>query len=222
MVHMSYVPVGRHCPESCGDVSRRHSIAIAAQVARGVARDTEEGGVTTLGPRTRNFAKRLRRDPGEDERGAELIEFAVVVVLLITLLYGIITYGLILGAQATITQAAADAARSGIVSSSTAVSTAESQACTDVGWMNKTCGTPVTYNTSNCTFSPNPADAITAFACTENCPSNSVNSVNTCLAVTVSYNYAGTPLFPELPGLNVITPSTMFSTNVVQLSTPSS
>jgi Flp pilus assembly protein TadG len=148
-----------------------------------------------------------------------LIEFAFVVVLLITLLYGIITYGLILGAQATITQAAADAARSGIVSSSTAVATAEAQACTDVGWMNKTCGAPVTFNTSTCTFSPNPADAITAFACTEGCLSN---SLNTCLTVTVSYNYGSTPLFPELPGLGVITPSTISSTNVVQLSTPSS
>jgi Flp pilus assembly protein TadG len=172
-----------------------------------------------LGPRTGNFAKRLRRRHGEDERGAELIEFALVIVLLITLLYGIITYGLILGAQSTITQAAADGARSGIVSSSTAVATAEAQACTDVGWMNKTCGAPATYDTSACTFSPNPADAITAFACTENCPSN---QIDTCLTVTVSYNYSSTPLFPELPGLGVITPSTISSTNVVQLSTPSS
>lgn len=172
-----------------------------------------------MGPRTRNIARRLRRRNDEDERGAELIEFALVVVLLITLLYGIITYGMILGAQATLTQAAADAARSGIVASSTAVATAEAQACTDVGWMDKTCGNPVTYSTANCTFSPNPADAITAFACTEPCPSNSVNS---CLSVTVSYNYSAAPLFPELPGLGVITPSTLSSTNVLQLSTPSS
>ncbi|HUE07638.1 MAG TPA: TadE/TadG family type IV pilus assembly protein [Acidimicrobiales bacterium] len=172
-----------------------------------------------MGARIGNIARRLGRRHDDDERGAELIEFALVVVLLITLLYGIITYGLILGAQATITQAAADAARSGIVSSSTAVATAEAQACTDVGWMSKTCGTPTVFNTSTCTFSPNPADAITAFACTENCPSN---SVNTCLAVTVSYNYSSTPLFPELPGLGIITPSTISSTNVVQLSTPSS
>ena len=40
-----------------------------------------------------------------------MIEFAIVVVLLITMLYGIISYGLILAAQSTITQAAADAAR---------------------------------------------------------------------------------------------------------------
>ena len=149
-----------------------------------------------------------------------MVEFALVVVLLIALLYGIITYGLILAAQSTITQAAADAARSGIVTT-TPVATAEAQACIDIGWMNKTCGTPATgsYNTTNCTFSPNPADAITAFACTKTCPSN-VN--NQCLTVSVSYNYSGAPLFPELPGLNVITPSTISSTNVLQVSTPSS
>ena len=71
-----------------------------------------------------------------------MVEFAIVVVLLITILYGIISYGLILAAQSTLTQAAADAARSGLVASSSAVTTAESQAATDVGWMNKGCNTP--------------------------------------------------------------------------------
>jgi Flp pilus assembly protein TadG len=170
-----------------------------------------------LRPHTWGIPKRLRwRD---DENGAEMVEFAFVVVLLIALLYGIITYGLILAAQATVTQAAADAARAGIISSSTAVATAEAQACTDVGWMSKTCGTPTTFNTTNCTFSPNPADAITTFACQKTCPSNANNQ---CLTVTVLYNYNSNPLFPELPGLGVITPSTISSTNVLQLSTPSS
>lgn len=134
-----------------------------------------------------------------------MVEFAIVVVLLVALLYGIITYGLILAAQATITQAAADAARSGIVTT-TPVATAEAQAGTDVGWMNKgTCGTSAT--------------TITCVATEEPCPSN---ANNTCLQVTVTYNYNDAPLFPELPGLGVITPSTISSTNVLQLSTPSS
>jgi Flp pilus assembly protein TadG len=135
-----------------------------------------------------------------------MIEFAIVVVLLITLLYGIITYGLILAAQSTLTQAAADASRSGIImSTATAqVSTAEAQACNDIGWMNKACGTPTTFDSTACTFSPNPADAVTAFACEKACPSNA-NA--TCLKVTLSYNYASNPLFPELPGLNVRSPS---------------
>jgi Flp pilus assembly protein TadG len=159
----------------------------------------------TLETRTLRFPKTLKRRR-DDEHGAEMVEFAIVVVLLIALLYGIISYGLILAAQATITQSAADAARSGIVSSTTAIATAEAQAGTDLGWMNKgTCGTSGTIITCVATELP--------------CPSN---ANNTCLKVTVTYNYNSSPLFPEMPGLSVITPSTLSSTNVLQLSTPSS
>ncbi|HEX4162464.1 MAG TPA: TadE/TadG family type IV pilus assembly protein [Acidimicrobiales bacterium] len=178
-----------------------------------------------MGPRTGKFAKRLRRRQGEDERGAELLEFALVVVLLITLLYGIITYGVILAAQATVTQAAADAARSGIVQGtgnatcngqtvSAAGCAAVQQAATDLGWMNKGACTQVVNGTTVVTG----AGAITCSATTEACPSNALNQ---CLSVTVSYGYGNSPLFPELPGLGLITPSTISSTNVLQLSTPS-
>ncbi len=147
-----------------------------------------------------------------------MIEFAIVVVLLIALLYGIITYGLILAAQATITQAAADGARAGIVASSTAPTTAEDQACYDVGWMDKSCAAP--WSGSN-TVCPGPVagSAITASACEAPCTSN---ANNTCLTVTVLYNYNSNPLFPELPGLGVITPSTISSSNTLQISSPSS
>ncbi len=179
-----------------------------------------------MGPRTKNFAKRLRRRHGEDERGAELLEFALVIVLLISLLYGIITYGVILAAQATVTQAAADAARAGIVQGtgtgscagtsgvSLAGCTAVTQAATDLGWMNKGACTEIVNGTTISTG----AGAITCSALTEACPSI---ATNTCLSVTVSYNYSASPLFPELPGLGLITPSTISSTNVLQLSTPS-
>ena len=135
-----------------------------------------------------------------------MVEFALVVVLLIALLYGIISYGLILAAQATITQAAADGARAGIVASSSAVSTAQDQAATDVGWMSKgSCGTAST--------------TITCVATEAACPSNANNQ---CLTVTVTYNYNSSPLFPELPGMGVITPSTLSSSNTLQISNPSS
>jgi Flp pilus assembly protein TadG len=191
----------------------------------GVSTEIQRRGFTTLGPRTGKFAKRLRRRHGEDERGAELLEFALVVVLLISLLYGIITYGVILAAQATVTQAAADAARAGIVQGtgtqtiggqqvSNAGYAAVTQAATDLGWMNKGACTEIVNGTTVSTG----AGAITCNASTEACPSN---ATNTCLSVTVSYNYSSNPLFPELPGLGLITPSTISSTNVLQLSTPS-
>ncbi len=141
-----------------------------------------------------------------------MVEFAIVVVLLIAILYGIISYGLILAAQSTLTQGAADATRSGLITS-TPVATAEGQACNDIAWMAKTCGKPVTYDANACTFSPNPAYDITSFACQMKCPSN-VNAQ--CLKVTLSYNYSANPLFPVLPGLGIITPSTLTSANVLQ------
>ena len=92
-----------------------------------------------MGPRTRRPKRRNRQG---DERGAEMVEFAFVVVLLIMLLYGIISYGLILAAQSTITQAAADGARAGIIASSSAITTSQTQAGNDLGWMGKgACGT---------------------------------------------------------------------------------
>ena len=175
--------------------------------------DKQERGVA-LRPRTWKLPVALRRWR-DDEHGAEMVEFAFVVVLLVMLLYGIITYGLILAAQATVTQAAADGARAGIVANSTtatcsqstiaAVCAADAQAGSDVGWMGK----------GSCPTS----SIITCTAVSEACPSN---ANNTCLKVTVSYNYASSPLFPEMPGLGVITPSTISSTNVLQMSNPSS
>ncbi|HEY6471475.1 MAG TPA: TadE/TadG family type IV pilus assembly protein [Acidimicrobiales bacterium] len=194
----------------------------------------------------RDIAKRLRRRD-DDERGAEMVEFAIVVVLLITILYGIITFGLILAANATITQAAADAARTGIAqgtgtstctgpsgtpdgSASTAACSAVAQAATDVAWMNKGCvetiGPPLSSTNTTAPTNLGGSGPITCNAYTESCPSSGVtyngvtNSSNMCLSVTVSYNYSSQPLFPELPGLGIITPSTLSSTNVLQISTP--
>ena len=90
-----------------------------------------------MGPRTWKMPGQRRRQ--HDERGAEMVEFAFVVVLLIALLYGIISYGLILSAQSTVTQAAADGARAGIVAASTARPTVPRRARppNDLRWMGK-------------------------------------------------------------------------------------
>ena len=158
-----------------------------------------------MAPRTRMFIQKLKRR-SNDETGAELVEFAFVVVLLITLLYGIMTFGMILAAQSTLTQAAADAARAGLVAgSSAAPGVARTEAGTDVSWMDKgTCSPTGTVITCN--------------AVPEQCPSNA--SVQ-CLKVTVTYYYSQSPLFPELPGLGLVTPSTISSTNIIQLGTVS-
>ena len=53
--------------------------------------------------------RRARRAEAED--GAVVVEFAVVFVLFIALLWGIVTYGVIFAAQQTLTHAAAESAR---------------------------------------------------------------------------------------------------------------
>ena len=140
-----------------------------------------------------------------------MVEFAFVVVLLIALLYGIITYGLILAAQATITQAAADGARAGIVASSTAIADGRGPGRHDVGWMGKgdLLATHVRLT----------IDHLLSRRQRARLP---VERQQPCLKVTVTYNYSSCPLFPDLPGLGVITPSTISSTNILQMSNPSS
>jgi Flp pilus assembly protein TadG len=192
MVHMSYVPPIRAGPES----TRKSRSDVPAEKWLEIGAPPEiRGKGSALGPRTWRPPTRLGR---RDERGAEMVEFAFVVVLLIALL----------AAQSTITQAAADGARAGIVSATGAgaATAAQNQASIDIGWMNKgACGPSTTV--------------ITCVATPEQCPSS---ATNTCLSVTVTYNYASSPLFPELPGFGVIMPSSLSSTNVLQLSTPTS
>jgi hypothetical protein len=113
-----------------------------------------------------------------------------------------------------VTQAAADGARAGIVATTNSAGAAEVAAGDDVTWMGKgQCYEP------DATTPGSPTAAIQCRAWPEACPSNSNTQ---CLKVTVSYSYASDPLFPILPGLNIITPTTISSTDVLQMSTPSS
>ena len=111
MVHMTYVPptpVAAHSePGHPSDDQVETVLLLGIPRTRGVCVES----------RTRMLREKLKRR-SEDESGAELVEFAFVVVLLITILYGIITFGMILAAQSTLTQAAADAARTGLVGAS--------------------------------------------------------------------------------------------------------
>jgi len=119
-----------------------------------------------------------------DETGAELIEFAFVSVILVALVYGIVFFGVTLGAKVTISQAAADGSRAGIVSqtATTADSLAANQAATDVGWLGAP--TPVCGATG--------APAPVAYACVSlksgasvTCSSSAMSSCTTACTATV-------------------------------------
>jgi Flp pilus assembly protein TadG len=176
-----------------------------------------------------------------------MVEFALIVVLLVTLVYGLIFFGLLLGAKVSITQAAADGARSGIVASTAASadSAAANQSVTDLGWLGVStpscgatnfdsdaayvcmspCSGSVTTCTTSCTNSytdnvcPDSSSTAALFivASESACPSN---SDNTCITSVVTYYDANKPIVPAAPGLNLISPSTLSSSSTLQVTTP--
>lgn len=119
-----------------------------------------------------------------------MLEMALAVPLLLLFLYGIIATGAYLAAEHTIVQAAADGARAAVPATDPAAAALD-QTSSSLGWLGH-CG----QNGITCTATP------TSGAC-----SPEVSSP--CITVAVKYDYADHPLVPELPGLNLILPSTI-------------
>jgi Flp pilus assembly protein TadG len=133
---------------------------------------------------------RLRRG---DESGAALVEFALVVGIFVFVLYGLISFGMILAQKQRITNAAAEAARSAVgeTSSGNAVTAATAR-------VTKLLGAPGSYTAT--------------YDATYNCVSGQPN----CIQVTITYDNKNHPLVPPAPGLGLFTPDTFTSTAVVQ------
>jgi Flp pilus assembly protein TadG len=154
-----------------------------------------------------------------------MIEFAIVVVLLIALVYGIVSFGLILAGKVTITQATADGARSGAVQSvaATAETDAVDQAANDLGWLGLgscTSGTKMSCLT-NGTTCPSTYQSNGVYLCISATEAACTSvATNTCLNVALTYYYGSDPIFPEVPGLSVITPTTLTSSSSLVVSTP--
>lgn len=128
----------------------------------------------------------------EGEAGAAIVEFAIVSLLLVTLLVGVVSYGLILGLHQSITHAASEAARSAIGPST---DDAVRQVARDrLAWL--------------------PADRLPLVDVPP--PVRGVGACTSCIEVTVSYPYRGNELIPSfLPVPEVLT-----STAVVDLGDP--
>jgi Flp pilus assembly protein TadG len=135
-----------------------------------------------------------------DERGAAIVEFAIASVVLLTLLFGIISYGYALSFKQGLTQAAAEGARAAAVASS---GQAQPAAVAAVGpalnAFNKTCSSAG----MSCTYSTAAADT----GCTG----------TGCMRVQITYDYKNYPLIPKFPGLGLILPDTIKSTSITQV-----
>jgi Flp pilus assembly protein TadG len=140
-------------------------------------------------------SKRLR-----GENGVEMLEFALVIPIFVFVLYGLIAFGLMLSAKQTITNAASEGARAA-VGATQGDQTAETAAAHDK------------VDAAMKSFSGYHVDDPGAFEA-DFIPCG----INTCIKVTVKYDYASHPIVPPAPGLGLVTPDKLTSTAVVQVS----
>jgi Flp pilus assembly protein TadG len=149
------------------------------------------------------MSQRVRRCHGDS--GAALVEMAFVLVPLSLLLFGIIVYGYLMSFRQNMTTAAAEGARAGAVApSSTGNSKAIAAARNATRSSLQTFGEDCDNGRTSCSF---------VVAACSNAPTNS------CVTVTVTYDYAGHPLLPDIPLVSSVLPSTFTSSNTAQVNT---
>lgn len=145
------------------------------------------------------------------DRGAAMVEFAMVSVLLVLLVLGIISYGLLLSFKQDMTRAAAEGARAGAVAPTAAAALTEADAATDeaVRGFDKEC---------------NPAEGLACNVNLHACgtpvprgtPTNPA-STGDCITVELIYDYADHPLLPDIPLLSGLMPDTIRDTSVARV-----
>ena len=136
-----------------------------------------------------------RRLLRRDQSGAAAVEFALVVGLFVFILYGLISFGMILATKQRITNAAAEGARAAV--GQTNAADAKNAAITRVAAAGLPAGA---YS-----IGPGPGEP-SVYAC----------GSFQCIEVTVTYNLAANPVVPPAPGLGLVTPNTISSKAVVQ------
>lgn len=151
------------------------------------------------------------------QKGAALVEFAIVAILLFTLIFGMISFGFMLYDQVVITNASRVGARAGVVFG-----------ISGIGYGNYPTCSPLASNT-NPSYIPTTADAQTTAQCnalaainssvlitfgSANTPVISATSTGTCgsppsntclLTVTVSYSFIGIYQFQNVTALTANT-----------------
>ena len=125
-----------------------------------------------------------RTRPGFED-GAVVVEFAAVFLLFVTLLWGMITYGVIFAAQQTITHAASEAARAtvGQPTQDAARNAALGVATEQLDWL----GAPGAPELGDVTFGACPAPA----------------AAQSCAFVEYSYPWATDPIITPLLDIGI-------------------
>lgn len=136
------------------------------------------------------------------QRGAALLEMAIVSLLLFALLFGIISYAYMMSFRSSLTQATAEGARAGAVTPASFTDPqkiAAAQAALDqaIGAHGVTCT----------------STGMTCSITIATCP----NSAQECVTVTTRYAYRANPRLPAFPGLGLTLPENLQFTSVAEI-----
>lgn len=134
------------------------------------------------------------------DRGAAAVEFALVVPLLLLLVLGILSYGVMLSFRQTLSQATTEGARAAAVTLVDADKTAQGTAAVNdaLGSTGVTCSGGALLR-----------DGAPVGSCDVGTPVPCVGaSANpTCVTVTLVYAYDANPLVPSFPGIGILLPA---------------
>lgn len=152
-----------------------------------------------------------------------MVEFAFVVSLLLLLLFGLITFGLLLAVRQTLTQAAAEGARAAVPVTyssdqlddpdSPPVAAARTQAARAADWIGRDCDAGDADDDGlTCDVVMHDCDQTASEYIGPNDPATS-----DCLTVVVILDQANHPMIAPIPLLAAVTPDRVSATAVVQL-----
>jgi hypothetical protein len=140
------------------------------------------------------------------QRGAALVEFALVSMLFVLFIYAVAVFGIMLSTKNSITHAATEGARSALSVADLPAQTVDARRITQA--------TTTADNSLNGTLGSHyhPSDVNAAIA---GCDSPA--DTHKCITVTITYPWQSDPIVPLAPGMGLVTPNTIRATAVVRL-----
>lgn len=144
------------------------------------------------------------------DAGTAILEFTFVAVLLLTIVFGIINFGLILSFKQDVTRAAAEGARAGAVAFPATDAWTDANTATNeaVDSFDRTCG-----GGDGMTCYVNVHDCTTPVAA--NTPSNPAGTGD-CVTVELVYDYDSYPLLAKLPMIEPFLPDEIRARSVAR------
>ena len=138
--------------------------------------------------------------PKRAERGSVLVEFSLVFALFVLLIYGLVSFGVILAAKNSLTHAAAEGARAAVAvvddpmtADDERIERAKEKVGQALDWFGSR------YEPGDTTASIAPCGTAE------------------CITVKITYPYSTRPIVQPPPGLGLVIPSNLTSTAVVEL-----